>query len=197
MLQTAKTAYAPTDEDRLWLLRAVAAEGAPEADVASALVSRFLARRERGWHGTLADHVRAYAQPVNPRWFPDGDLQLAWHAKDPARYPMASAARRRDVHSARSVFAPKVVSAVDRALQRGPSIAATDYAAQRIQRKAPWVKVQERPGENTFWLAPDTLRWTGYTVVPGVVVDMPEPAQLGVGLALIALAWWLMKRGGA
>lgn len=64
--------YSATDADALTLARAVAREGRPYDAVAWTLVQRF------AWlwpkYPTLAELVRAYAQPVNPRWFPDGDL---------------------------------------------------------------------------------------------------------------------------
>ena len=66
--------YIITEEDRLWLLRAVNFEGAPQRAVAWTLIQRF------AWifptYSTLSDFIQAYAQPVNPRWFPDGDLFL-------------------------------------------------------------------------------------------------------------------------
>ena len=66
--------YEETDEDRSTLARAVAREGKPPQAVAFALVQRFAMLRS-DWP-TLANLVRAYAQPINPRWFPHGDLHL-------------------------------------------------------------------------------------------------------------------------
>ncbi|MDH5644460.1 MAG: hypothetical protein OEZ01_00545 [Candidatus Heimdallarchaeota archaeon] len=64
--------YSATDDDALTLARAVAREGRPYDAVAWTLVQRF------AWlwpkYPTLAELVQAYAQPVNPRWFPGGDL---------------------------------------------------------------------------------------------------------------------------
>lgn len=68
--------YEPTDEDRLVLARAVAHEGRPQRGVAWTLVQRFALLHPK-YYQTLADFVRAYSQPINPRWFPDGDLHQA------------------------------------------------------------------------------------------------------------------------
>lgn len=72
--------YAPTDDDALWLARAVAREGPPYKGVAWALAQRFavLKSLRPELYPTIADLVQAYSQPVNPRWFPDGDLHLRY-----------------------------------------------------------------------------------------------------------------------
>ena len=64
--------YSATDQDALDLARAIAREGAPHRAVAWTLVQRFAHLYPR--YGSLSDFVRAYSQPINPRWFPDGDL---------------------------------------------------------------------------------------------------------------------------
>jgi hypothetical protein len=71
--------YQVTDDDRLTLIRAVAHEGKPYLAVAWCLLQRFC------WlypsYDSFARFIKAYAQPINPRWFPDGDL----HQKARAR----------------------------------------------------------------------------------------------------------------
>jgi len=62
--------------DYEWLARAVAHEGSPKRAVAWALVQRWLSLLPQ--YETLASLVRAYAQPINPRWATDGDLHRAY-----------------------------------------------------------------------------------------------------------------------
>ena len=70
--------------DVLTLAQAVDHEGAPQNGVLWALVQRWAWLRSGGAGSNLVDAyptlgglVRAYAQPINPRWFPNGDLHLA------------------------------------------------------------------------------------------------------------------------
>ncbi len=67
--------YDATNADALELARAVAREGAPRDAVAWALVQRFAFLYPK--YPTLAKFVQAYSQPINPRWFPDGDKHKA------------------------------------------------------------------------------------------------------------------------
>lgn len=66
--------YEHTEEDSLVLARAVAREGKPADAVAFALCQRFAFLYPHESYPTLASLVSAYSQPINPRWFPDGDL---------------------------------------------------------------------------------------------------------------------------
>jgi len=68
--------YTLTPWDIETLARAVAREGAPAREVAWALIQRFAQVHGRGF-STLGKLVQAYAQPINPRWFLDGDKHLA------------------------------------------------------------------------------------------------------------------------
>jgi hypothetical protein len=110
-----------TDEDRLWLLRAVEAEGEPHVLVAQTLVNRFawMFDEQPARFLTLTDLVRSYAQPVNPRWFPDGGAFKASLQKLPSNTHAAAlerAEKRRDVHSTRSTFSQSTIDAVRAAL---------------------------------------------------------------------------------
>lgn len=71
--------YSVTDDDFLTLARAVEFEGPPQNIVAWTLLQRF------GFlypiYPTLAQFVKAYAQPINPQWFPDGTAHKNWLAK--------------------------------------------------------------------------------------------------------------------
>ena len=93
--------YAATNDDALWLARAVAHEGSPHDAVAWALVQRFALLYPT--YPTVAELVKAYAQPINPRWFPDGDLhakRLKQLASDPKKQADEIArARRREQYA--------------------------------------------------------------------------------------------------
>jgi len=67
--------YEITEEDRLNLLRGVAREGKPYTTVAWTLIQRFVYLYPK--FSTLSSIVTAYAQPINPRWLPYGDLHLS------------------------------------------------------------------------------------------------------------------------
>ncbi len=66
--------YVVTPDDKLELARAVQHEGPPQAAVLWTLLQRFAMLYARGDYKSLAVFVRAYAQPINPKWFPDGEL---------------------------------------------------------------------------------------------------------------------------
>ena len=163
-------AYTPTAEDKLWLMRAVEVEGPPREMVARALVNLFVwQRHNRPAYPTLAALVRAYAQPVNPKWFDDGSLfkqsyekKATEKAKEDA---LKAAIRRRTVHSTRTVFAPETVQAVEKALSYAWPSDITDYAASFVDASHKYERrTESRPGVNTFWSrAPG---WTGYQVTP-------------------------------
>jgi hypothetical protein len=64
--------YPVSAKDKLVLTRAVAREGKPYDAVTWALIQRFAWLYPSGAFETLADLVEAYAQPINPKWFPSG-----------------------------------------------------------------------------------------------------------------------------
>ncbi len=176
--------YAPTSQDRLWLLRAVVAEGKPHHDVARTLVNLFMLQRSKGNKQTLSELVRAYAQPVNPRWFADGDKFRALGA--PTKQQLEQATSREFVHSMRNKFPDYVVAAVDTALRQGWSSDVTDYAVATLDasKKGYVARTQPIAGENRFWSRQPG--WAGYVAS-------------GTGLALVALALavvWLKFKGG-
>ena len=182
-----------TVDDALWLRRAVEREGEPREWVAQALVNRWALLKDQGGSRTLGAFVRAYAQPVNPRWFPDGARHLEALAAAPeAQRPalIARAERRRDDHSTRKIFQPSTEAAVARAL-KGPMTlppGVTEYAADSASaRRRHGAPMRARPGENAFWshnpgvlysIAPDhpthpagrALRTSGIHAGFGVVV---------------------------
>lgn len=160
--------YTVTAADVLWLSRAVEAEGAVQFQVAQVLVNCFCQRASTAkvWPGlTLTDHVRQYAQPVNPRWFLSGDLHQKWAAK--GQDTPAAARRRETVHSTLSRFSLGTAEAVKRALTKGPVDIlpnATDYAASWIDASKKYRPLTEaRKGVNRIWTR-DPL-WGAYTVL--------------------------------
>lgn len=70
--------YIITDEDALWLARMVVGEGGKDASVEKirallwAIMNRFLLVPEQRKRTSLTDLVRAFSQPINPRWDGEG-----------------------------------------------------------------------------------------------------------------------------
>lgn len=179
--------YLPTATDRLWLARAVEAEGEPKARVAETLVNGFMwARSELGYERPLATWIRSYSQPVNPRWFVRGDLHLDRVHRARSDAEAAELTRhaliRETVHATRLSFRPDTQAAVEGALAHAPELpSATDFAAsfnadgQEIRKSPPWKPVTAAmKGRNRFWTRPAALGWAGYRVsdvaVNGAVV---------------------------
>jgi hypothetical protein len=184
--------YAVTPEDRLWLLRAVQAEGPPQLQVARALVNGFAWARGTGkWKGSLMGWVRAYAQPVNSRWFTSGDKFKAQHAAAPEAERaglMRLAYRREAEHSTRTSFTAAVEGAVNDALSSPWASDVTDYAAPTLDasKKGMVARSVVKKGENRFWTR--AVGWTGYIATEGGAAG-----GAGVALALLALGWLLMR----
>jgi len=146
------------DEDRLWLLRAVEAEGPPRDLVAQTLVNRWawLSDTTPGRFFYLRELVRAYAQPVNPAWFPDGKLFLAEleRAPDLQKPKMrAQAQHRAEVHAQRTVFSDATIKAVNRALVGPLSLpyGALHFAAPSLVRNDLPVLVPSEGGSNVIY----------------------------------------------
>lgn len=185
--------YEPNDDDRLWLLRAVAAEGPVAVDVARALVNGFVLVRSRGYASSLSRFVRAYAQPVNPRWFQTGDLfQKAYaRASADAKPALLSQAKRRESeHSMRVLFPAAVELAVSQALQRPFPSDVTDYAAPDLDatRKGYVARSPAVPGRNRLWTR--RAGWAGYAVD---VATGPAGGGAVVAVLLVAAAWFLLR----
>jgi hypothetical protein len=175
-----------TDGDALWLRRAVEREGKPRELVAQALVNRWAMLHDQpgpAAYPSLASFVRAYAQPVNPRWFPEGDIHLATleaHAPRGAAHRadmIARAEARRDVHSTRKIFRDETLQAVTRALEGPVTLPAgvTEYAADsKSARATHGTPYRSLPGENAFWVRS-----------PGVLYSIaPDHPTLSAGRAL-------------
>ncbi len=106
--------------DRVELARAVEAEGEPRELVAQALVNRWAHLRDNGAVMPLGELVRAYSQPLSPRWFPYGDRHVSAMREaesDQERAELAERAQRRvQVHAVRDRFTAATLAAVRHAL---------------------------------------------------------------------------------
>jgi hypothetical protein len=165
------TPYTITPDDSIWLARAVEAEGPIQAQVAAALVNGFCFVRSRGYTKSLTQFIRAYSQPINPRWFTTGDLFVAsLESKTPSERAEASKAaeRRERLHSARIAFSPGTQAAVSDALNGRTGIppSATDYAAPNADAsgKGYTAITEKMPGVNRLWARPGAETWAGYLV---------------------------------
>lgn len=161
--------YTVTAEDALWLARAVEAEGPVQAQVAATLLNGFCFVRSRGYTKPLTAFVRAYAQPINPRWFAAGDLFLAWlegKSQSERAAGLKAAERRERVHSACVSFSPGTQAAVSAALNGRAGIppSATDYAAAYVDASGKGYAPLTAPaaGVNRLWARPGADKWAGY-----------------------------------
>lgn len=201
------TPYAVRASDLLWLLRAVEVEGPDREEVAAVLLNGFTwARATKAYRGTLTDWIRAYAQPVNPRWYPDGDLFRAALEKAPAAQHEALTRRakmRQSTHSKRTTFAPATHAAVQRALAgKAPyPPQATDYAAASVDASGRGYRPLEQiiAGKNRLWSRPGAEEWGGYAVIldPAARARVRWSAYAlgGLGVATAgAVVWWAVRR---
>jgi hypothetical protein len=75
----AEKRYILSNADYLALLRAVEFEGPPKVAVAWTLLQRFALLYPQ--YSKLDAFIQAYAQPINPKWFTNGKLHMAYAAK--------------------------------------------------------------------------------------------------------------------
>lgn len=169
--------YTPSATDRLWLLRAVEAEGEPRIRVAAALVNRFCWLRANGRGGTykyLWQFVRAYCAPVNSRRMRGGDIweknwlraeRLEPEERDRRQKLLREAHERRKRHCSRSMFSAMTEAAVLRALTQRPELPrVTDFAAADHPPSEGLVLVEKGlKGENALYSAADPS-WRGYQI---------------------------------
>lgn len=164
--------YAPTEDDILWMRRAVQAEGPKYREVAQALINRFMWLRSRRpkLYPTLARFVRAYSQPVNPRWLPGGSKYK------PENDPEGRRAKARRRASARTEFKPAVNAAVKRALLGPldlPTSDTMDFGTVRTTPSHLRLIKKQRPQANDLYSPKAAKGWTGYYPVH---IEEPEPA---------------------
>jgi len=168
--------YEMTEEDILWFLRAVDAEGAIETEVAATLLNGFCFQRSRGQTRSFTEFVRAYAQPINPLWYVTGSKHLnEVRNYTPAERVQADevAKKRELVHATSFEFSPVTKRAVVLALSGFVAIpkTATDYAAPHINAAVKQYEAlaEAVPGMNRLWARPGATNWQGYRVEPLVV----------------------------
>lgn len=70
--------YNIDDEDYLNLVRAVFFEGKPQNIILWTLLQRFAMLYSTGAYKNLSDFLKAYVQPINPKWFTNGALHQAY-----------------------------------------------------------------------------------------------------------------------
>jgi hypothetical protein len=203
--EKASVPYEVRKTDVLWLLRAVQAEGADQREVAAVLLNGFAwARTMNGYRDTLSDWVRAYAQPVSPQWYADGEKTkeaLAAATTDAQRNKLLLKANARQyVHSTRTKFTEPTQRAVHAALTGQTKIPAqaTDYAGPNVDasRKGYRPLQVQKAGEkkNRLWARPGTEQWEGYAIA-GVLIPKRFPwltvffaaALAAVGAVYV---WW-------
>lgn len=190
--------YVPTEADKLWLCRAVEAEGEPRTRVAETLINGFMwARSEVGYRPPLMTWVRAYCQPVNPRWYVRGDEFAKRMARAPDEAARAELTRqaliRESVHAVRTAFSAETKKAVAHALTNAPALPrATDFSAsyaadgREIVKPWPWVAITPAAKrQNRFWCRPNALRWAGYHVA-----EVASGAGALIVCGIIAAAIW-------
>lgn len=132
-------AYPVTPTDREWFIRCLWREGAPAETVGHVLLQRFaLLASGAAKYATLTNFLRAYCQPVNPRWFPGGDLTIkalaaAKKKKDTAAVEkILKRAKQRMVYSSTPIanIRPAFVQLADKilyGLSSSPAPAATHF----------------------------------------------------------------------
>lgn len=76
-----KRVYALTENDKLWLARAIAGETGEHlknidgpAAVAWSMMNRFLLTKGQDVWPTFANLLRNYSQPINPKWYRGGSI---------------------------------------------------------------------------------------------------------------------------
>lgn len=135
------------------------AEGPPADLVAQTLVNRWawLQDYNPGRYPTLTALVRAYASPVNPAWFPEGEKEREAEAaaQSPAEleHLKTRAIERRDVHSTRTAFSLVTANAVNQALSGPITLPAgvVHYAVSTKKRPDLPLLIDGGPGRNSFW----------------------------------------------
>jgi hypothetical protein len=105
--------YTVTPTDRDWFIRCLWREGAPAETVGHVLLQRFALLTSQGAkYATLTDFLRAYCQPVNPRWFPGGDKSEAFIKRATNRGDAAAVERERERAKQRVTFASTPIASI-------------------------------------------------------------------------------------
>lgn len=73
-ISTQDWSYTLTDEDLLWAARMIEGEGGNRPGVLWTMAQRLALLHRAAPHLTYTGLIRAYSQPINPRWFRDGEF---------------------------------------------------------------------------------------------------------------------------
>lgn len=204
--------YHLTREDYVVLARALEHEGKPQVAVAWTLLQRFAYLYPL--YKTLASFVRAYAQPINPLWFPDGANHIAWVAQLKAKNKLAEAsdeiarAHRRKEYAAKSlheisphilevietVFASGVETPVPGSIHyRAPTIRTSDRAMAKaaqdeFARKRNYLSVYVGDPRRDNWLFADAR-----SMLFRIELFTTKSSAVLLLLVLGGLAYYLMR----
>ncbi len=186
--------YALTREDRRWAYRMVIGEGCDEApEVLWTMINRFvfllgadLKRSRKPRYPTFASLIKAYSQPINPKWRRDGSAcEGRWRGTDacsPARLKRREALSRasRSALIGQGECQREAILAVDLLFDGrlpNPVPGAVDFAVPRLVARRVAQHSQNNPSlsgsdsplyrskaGNHFIAHPSTLGWNRATV---------------------------------
>lgn len=206
-------------DDLLWAARMVEGETvrgrARQLDDALAVLwtmtALFTPAAQRDKYGrvrfeALSDLLRAYSQPINPRWRRDGEFCRPggrYHGAD-ACAPARLDARERLQRTPWEALEPELRAVVLRwatGKTRNPVPKAVEFAAPRVAA----AHIARNPGaqsvatlQNQFVASARSARWTSLpTVIAGAAEERAATSLLGVALgaaALGALVGWGLSR---
>jgi len=194
-----KKDYEITAEDLLWLGRAAQGEGGDPRAVIWAMLQRFSLPAFRHTFPTLTSFVRAFSQPVNPRWMRGGDKC----ATGGSGYGTPDCAERlldrREEMSSRdpATFSADVKAAIA-ALSKGslanPVPRVVNFAVGDRAREY----VAAHPGSQLvgccYIITPESARWPNNYVALGPSTWPYVVGGFVAGLAVFGTAAWFIWR---
>ncbi len=195
--------YTLTERDLVWAARMVVGEGATDGPaVLWAMTQRFMLPQVRRRFRTFSSFIRAYSQPINPRWTRGGEFCRPGGRFSRTRLCRPEVLDRRDrVARLRSSEIPRSVREVVRRWSQArlpnPVPRTTDFASREIRARPVFVLTFAK--RNLFYgLRGVTERWGPNQVVIrlGRRVASAVPAVGGflVVAAIVSGAIWLASR---
>lgn len=194
-------AYNMTRDDLLWAARMIEGEGGDDAATLYAMAQRFLFVLRPAGHRTFTSAIRAYSQPINPRWLADGDKCAG---RSTGYCDVAHTSRRAALQRAAWGELPPDKTATVLAWSRGelpnPVPGAVDFAD--ASTSSDWL--EHNPGARVLLRAGNWYLATAESANRAIVQIMPGPlsvpilgglllassiAGLVVGGTYIALRW--------
>jgi hypothetical protein len=192
-----------TPGEWLWFARSLNHEGAPMEGNAWTMLQRFAFMYPR--FKKFGDFVRAFSQPVNPKFYPDGSKHLEWMAAattDERRADLTRRAERR-LRFARegwSDISPRVKITLAKILAGelpSPVPGAIDFAAvadpEAHARARGLTLVRATPGQNSFFTKAGASSLSDRSITFRAI----SRAMVGAIIALLGLAgfaFWKMRR---